>query len=79
MSVNVSLRSEKRISVSWRGHIVNGVPIGDIYEPKCCVDLSFNSRLILDFFLFWSCKLQNSQKHLGLINQIFTIHAKNCS
>ena len=26
----------------------------DIYVPKCWVDLSFNSRVILDFFLFWN-------------------------
>ena len=26
--------------------------MSDIYVPKCWVDLSFNSRLILDFFFF---------------------------
>ena len=26
----------------------------DIYVPKCWVDLSFNSWVILDFFLFWN-------------------------
>ena len=31
----------------------------DIYVPKCWVDLSWNSRVILAFFLFWFSKLQN--------------------
>ena len=26
---------------------------GDTYVPKCWVDLSYNSRIVLDFFLFW--------------------------
>ena len=30
---------------------------GDIYVPKCWVDLSFNSRVILDIFLFCNWKL----------------------
>ena len=33
---------------------------------KCWVDLSFNSRIILNFFLFWNYKLQNRPKDLGL-------------
>ena len=38
----------------------------DIDVPKCCDDLSFNSRVILDFFLFWNCNFENCLKHLGL-------------
>ena len=34
----------------------------DIYVPMCWIDLSFNSRVILDFFLFWNYKLQNAPK-----------------
>ena len=35
--------------------------------PKCWVDLSWNSRLIFQFFLFWNCKpLENFLKQLGL-------------
>ena len=47
------------------------------------VDLSFSSRVILDFFLFWNCKLQNSPEHLGLNCHLFglyhIIHTKDCS
>ena len=37
----------------------------DIYVPNCWVDLSFNLRVNLDFFLFWFCKLQNRPKVFG--------------
>ena len=36
----------------------------DIYVPKCWVDLIFNTRVILDLFLFWNCKLQNCPENL---------------
>ena len=39
-----------------------------IYVPNFWVDLSFNSRVILDFFLFWNCKLQNCRKYFALKN-----------
>ena len=49
--------------------------------------MSFNSRIILDFFLFWNCKLHNRPKNLRLKCQLFTyltwkglyIHARDCS
>ena len=51
------------------------------------VDLSFNSTKILDFFMFWNCKLQNRPKNLGLNCHWFTylalkgycIHTRDCS
>ena len=39
---------------------------GDIYGPKCWIDLIFNLRVTLDFFFFWNCKVQNCPKSLGL-------------
>ena len=38
----------------------------DIYVPMWWVDLSFNSRVILDTFLFPNWKLQNHPKNLWL-------------
>jgi hypothetical protein len=36
----------------------NKYHISDIYVLKCWLDLSYNSSVILDFSLFWNCKLQ---------------------
>jgi hypothetical protein len=43
----------------------------DIYLPRCWVDLSFNSRVILDFILFWNCKLRNCAKNVVGLNVIY--------
>ena len=42
---------------------------GDIYVPECWFDLSFDSRVILDFFLFWNWPFLdwNQEKYLELI------------
>ena len=45
----------------------------DIYVPKCWVDLSFNSSVILEFFLFWNCKFHNRPNNLGLSRHQATI------
>ena len=58
-----------------------------IYLPTFWVELSWNSRIILDFFLFWNCKLQNHLKILWLNHHLSTylalkgyyVHTKLCS
>ena len=42
--------------------------MSDIHVSKCWVDLSFNSSVILDFFLFWNqpffcIKIENNLKY----------------
>ena len=63
----------------------------DIYVPMWWVDLSFNSRVILDSFLFPNCKLQNHPKNLWLnchliwhstyysYQRLFSIWIQKCS
>ena len=52
----------------WVEKINNSQSMSDIYVLKCWVVLSFNSRVTLNFFLFWNCRLQNLtvQKNLRL-------------
>ena len=55
---------------------------GDIYVSRCS-----NSRVILDFSMFWNCKLQNHPNFLGLNCHLSTylalksyyIHKLDCS
>ena len=42
----------------------------DIYVPKCWVDLSFNSRVIFDFFLFWKWEFLDQIKNNSLSKPI---------
>ena len=43
-----------------------GSKVTCIFVPKCRIDLTFNSRVILDFFMLWKWKLQKCPKNLGL-------------
>ena len=58
----ISSNTFQKIMVIWQFKS----PWRDIYVLKYWVNLSFNSRLISDFFLFWNCKLQNCPKNLEL-------------
>ena len=88
-SLNLSLWRRRNFSMClmWVQICARLPTLGNIYVPKCRVDLSFNSTVILDFFLFWNCKLQNHQKNLGLNCRQSTylalkgyyIHTRNCS
>ena len=58
-------------SHNWPHHLMDWLQSelskhkSNIYVPNCWVDLSFNLRVNLDFFLFWFCKLQNRPKVFG--------------
>ena len=66
MNCNGGTSSPSTASTTSTGKVSHDM--SHIYVPNFWVDLSFNSRVILNFFLFWNCKLQNSQKYLALKN-----------